>query len=59
MGILHKEILKEGDANTFPKIGQKVYTHFILYLQNGKKVQATRDVGLDNYFSFNIGKATI
>ena len=49
-----KQVLKEGDAHTYPKTGQKVTCHFVLYLQNGKKVDASRD--RDVPFVFNIGK---
>lgn len=45
--------IKEGDASTFPKRNQKVKCHYVLTLENGKKVDSSRDRG--SPFEFRIG----
>ena len=39
------ETIKAGDGLTFPKSGQKVTCHYVLRLENGKKVDSSRDRG--------------
>nr|ACO10770.1 FK506-binding protein 1A [Caligus rogercresseyi] len=48
------ETMSEGDKSTFPKDGQKVSCHYVLTLQNGKKVDSSRDRGRP--FQFTMGK---
>ncbi|KIH66076.1 peptidyl-prolyl cis-trans isomerase, FKBP-type [Ancylostoma duodenale] len=42
---------------TFPKTGQTVTCHYVLTLQNGKKVDSSRDRG--SPFKFKIGKGEV
>uniref|UniRef100_A0A914Z7K5 peptidylprolyl isomerase n=1 Tax=Panagrolaimus superbus TaxID=310955 RepID=A0A914Z7K5_9BILA len=51
------ETLKEGNGSTFPQKGQTVTCHYVLTLQNGKKVDSSRDRGKP--FSFKIGKGEV
>lgn len=51
------ETITEGDGATFPKPGQKVKCHYVLTLQNGKKVDSSRDRGAP--FQFQIGKGEV
>ena len=39
------EMIKAGDCLTFPKSRQKVTCHYVLRLENGKKVDSSRDRG--------------
>jgi len=52
MGV-ETETIKEGDGSTFPKKGQKVKCHYVLTLENGKKIDSSRDRG--SPFEFKIG----
>ena len=51
------DTIQEGDGATFPKPGQKVECHYVLTLENGKKVDSSRDRGKP--FSFKIGKGEV
>jgi len=51
------ETLKEGNGTQFPQKGQTVFCHYVLTLQNGKKVDSSRDRG--EPFSFKIGKGEV
>jgi len=51
------ETMKAGDDKTFPKTGQKVQCHYVLTLENGKKVDSSRDRGKP--FEFKIGKGEV
>ncbi|KAK5967695.1 Peptidylprolyl isomerase [Trichostrongylus colubriformis] len=51
------ETIKAGDGATFPKTGQTVTCHYVLTLQNGKKVDSSRDRG--SPFKFKIGKGEV
>uniref|UniRef100_A0AC35FYV8 Peptidylprolyl isomerase n=1 Tax=Panagrolaimus sp. PS1159 TaxID=55785 RepID=A0AC35FYV8_9BILA len=51
------ETLKEGNGSTFPQKGQTVTCHYVLTLQNGKKVDSSRDRGKP--FQFKIGKGEV
>merc|ERR1712203_755966 len=46
------ETLQPGDGTTFPKPGQKVTCHYVLTLQDGRKIDSSRDRGQP--FQFNI-----
>merc|ERR1711915_93052 len=48
------ETIKAGDGVTFPKSRQKVTCHYVLRLENGKKVDSSRDRGKP--FTFTMGK---
>lgn len=48
-----KEILKEGDATTFPQRGQTVVVHYVGTLTNGQQFDSSRDRG--EPFRFRIG----
>ena len=67
------ETMKEGDGATFPQKGQKVFIkrnergkgltccqvscHYVLTLENGKKVDSSRDRGRP--FQFTLGKKEV
>ncbi|KAI1709267.1 FKBP-type peptidyl-prolyl cis-trans isomerase domain-containing protein [Ditylenchus destructor] len=51
------ETIKEGDNSTFPQKGQTVNCHYVLTLENGKKVDSSRDRGKP--FQFKIGKGEV
>merc|ERR1711970_1087297 len=51
------EVQQPGDGSTFPKAGQKVTCHYVLTLNNGKKIDSSRDRGKP--FEFNIGKGEV
>ncbi|CAI5439843.1 unnamed protein product [Caenorhabditis angaria] len=51
------DTIKEGDGSTFPQKGQTVTCHYVLTLQNGKKVDSSRDRGTP--FQFKIGKGEV
>merc|ERR1712012_814725 len=46
-----------GDGSTFPKPGQKVTCHYVLTLQDGRKIDSSRDRGQP--FQFNIGRQEV
>ena len=50
------EIIKEGRLPT-PKPGQKVTVHYTLTLQNGEKIDSSRDRGVP--FEFTVGKGEV
>uniref|UniRef100_A0A8R1HH08 peptidylprolyl isomerase n=1 Tax=Caenorhabditis japonica TaxID=281687 RepID=A0A8R1HH08_CAEJA len=50
-------ILAEGDGVTKPKPGQTVSCHYVLTLENGKKIDSSRDRGQP--FKFKIGKGEV
>ena len=50
------EIIKEGRLPT-PKPGQKVTVDYTLTLQNGKKIDSSRDRGVP--FEFTVGKGEV
>ena len=43
--------------STFPKPGQTVSCHYVLTLENGKKIDSSRDRG--EPFTFKIGKGEV
>ncbi|CAJ0573796.1 unnamed protein product, partial [Mesorhabditis spiculigera] len=49
--------VKAGDGATFPKTGQTVSCHYVLTLENGKKIDSSRDRG--SPFKFKIGKGEV
>merc|ERR1712012_605733 len=51
------ETLAAGDGSTFPKPGQKVTCHYVLTLQDGRKIDSSRDRGQP--FQFNIGRQEV
>merc|ERR1712012_990740 len=51
------ETLAPGDGSTFPKPGQKVTCHYVLTLQDGRKIDSSRDRGQP--FQFNIGRQEV
>merc|ERR1711993_56338 len=51
------ETLQPGDGSTFPKPGQKVTCHYVLTLQDGRKIDSSRDRGQP--FQFNIGRQEV
>ena len=51
------DTIKEGDQSTFPKNGQKVQCHYVLTLENGNKIDSSRDRGKP--FEFTIGKGEV
>ncbi|CAJ0915245.1 unnamed protein product, partial [Mesorhabditis belari] len=51
------ETTKPGDGKTFPQKGQQVTCHYVLTLENGKKVDSSRDRGKP--FQFRIGKGEV
>ncbi|CAB3407633.1 unnamed protein product [Caenorhabditis bovis] len=51
------DTIKEGDGSTFPKKGQSVTCHYVLTLENGKKVDSSRDRG--SPFTFKIGTGQV
>ena len=51
------ETLKEGDGTSFPQNGQKVSCHYVLTLENGKKVDSSRDRGRP--FQFTLGRKEV
>merc|ERR1712107_970065 len=51
------ETLAPGDGSTFPKPGQKVTCHCVLTLQDGRKIDSSRDRGQP--FQFNIGSQEV
>ena len=50
------QILKKGHS-TAPRVGQKVSVHYTLRLENGKKIDSSRDRG--NPFEFTVGKGEV
>ncbi|CAD6184345.1 unnamed protein product [Caenorhabditis auriculariae] len=51
------ETIKPGDEATFPKTGQTVTCHYVLTLENGKKIDSSRDRG--SPFKFKIGRGEV
>jgi len=51
------ETLKPGNGTEFPSKGQKVSCHYVLTLENGKKIDSSRDRGQP--FQFKIGKGEV
>uniref|UniRef100_A0A1I7Z3S5 peptidylprolyl isomerase n=1 Tax=Steinernema glaseri TaxID=37863 RepID=A0A1I7Z3S5_9BILA len=51
------DTIKAGDETTFPKKGQTVQCHYVLTLENGTKIDSSRDRGKP--FSFKIGKGEV
>ncbi|KAJ1373354.1 Peptidyl-prolyl cis-trans isomerase fkbp1a [Parelaphostrongylus tenuis] len=51
------EVIKPGDGKNFPKNGQTVTCHYVLTLEDGKKVDSSRDRG--SPFKFKIGKGEV
>ncbi|KAL3072683.1 hypothetical protein niasHS_017657 [Heterodera schachtii] len=51
------ETLKAGDEATYPAVGRKVVCHYVLTLENGQKIDSSRDRGKP--FEFTIGKGEV
>uniref|UniRef100_A0A914E5L0 peptidylprolyl isomerase n=1 Tax=Acrobeloides nanus TaxID=290746 RepID=A0A914E5L0_9BILA len=51
------ETIKEGDGATFPKTGNTVTCHYVLTLENGSKIDSSRDRGKP--FQFKIGTGQV
>ncbi|GMR52709.1 hypothetical protein PMAYCL1PPCAC_22904 [Pristionchus mayeri] len=49
--------IKEGDGSSFPKTGHQVECHYVLTLENGKKIDSSRDRG--STFKFKLGKGEV
>ncbi|KAI3420358.1 Peptidyl-prolyl cis-trans isomerase fkbp1a [Globodera pallida] len=51
------DTINEGDQSTYPKSGRKVVCHYVLTLENGQKIDSSRDRGKP--FEFTIGKGEV
>jgi len=51
------ETISPGDGTTFPKAGQTVSCHYVLTLENGKKIDSSRDRGKP--LDFKLGKGEV
>ena len=56
-GRVQIETLKEGDGASFPQAGQKVSCHYVLTLENGRKIDSSRDRGRP--FQFTLGRKEV